>query len=232
MACRYYDDLIVAKIKRWIPESSQLRVLKPSESKRLFQLTADDNKDAALKLPLIALSRNNDIELLSTIKNSMSFDGLHLRGNEKATAQLNVIPIKLEYQLDIYTKRYEECDEYVRELLFKLINNPLLMIDIPYNSKSYDQVVTHTANIRVLNTVSDTSDISERVFSGQFTKFTIQLEIQDAFLFSIPYRTNWRLHITDDELVPEDEMSALEVSEKIELDGEQEPIEAQLVKAE
>ena len=40
------------------------------------------------------------------------------------------------------------------------------------------------------------------------------------------------MHITDDELVPEDEMSALEVSEKIELDGEQEPIEAQLVKAE
>ena len=80
--------------------------------------------------------------------------------------------------------------------------------------------------------MSDTSDISERVFSGQFTKFTIQLEIQDAFLFSIPYRTNWRLHITDDELVPEDEMSALEVSDKIELDGEQEPIEAQLVKAE
>ncbi len=232
MACRYYDDLIVAKLKRWIPESSQLRVLKPSESKRLFQLTADDNKDTAFKLPLIALSRNNDIELLSNIKNSMSFDGLRLRGNEKATAQLNVIPIKLEYQLDIYTKRYEECDEYVREFLFKLINNPLLVIDIPYNSKSYDQVVTHTANIRVLSTVSDTSDISERVFSGQFTKFTIQLEIQDAFLFSIPYRTNWRLHIADDELVPEDEMSALEVSEKIELDGEQEPIEAQLVKAE
>jgi hypothetical protein len=78
----------------------------------------------------------------------------------------NVLPIKLSYQLDIYTKTAEEGDEYLRNFLFKLINNPVLKILIPYNNVNLE----HIANIRVLNQVSDTSAINERIFSGQFTR--------------------------------------------------------------
>ena len=195
MAIRYYDDILVAKLRKWIPEESNLRVLKPDETKRLFELTAADTNDAAFKLPLVALSRNNDIELLLNIKNPKSFDGLKIESTEDVTAQFNVIPIEINYQLDIYTKTYEEGDEYLRNFLFKLINNPVIKIEIPYNNAH----IEHIANIRVLSTVSDTSAISERIFSGQFTRWTIQLEIQDAFLFSIPYKRNWKLYISDNE---------------------------------
>jgi len=206
MACRYYDDLIAAKIKKWIPDSSTLRVLKPDESKRLFELTANDNNDEAFKLPLIAISRNNDIELLLNIKNPKSYDGIKLMQTPTETMQFNVIPIKLQYQIDIYTKKYEECDEYIRSLLFKLINNPKLMIQIPYNNT----YIEHVAHLRVLDTVSDTSSISERIFSGQFTRFTIQLEIQDAFLFSIPYRRNWVLCVDPNDFVSDLDKSCLD----------------------
>lgn len=40
MACRYYDDILIAKLQKWIPDNSTLRVLKPEESKRFFELTA------------------------------------------------------------------------------------------------------------------------------------------------------------------------------------------------
>ena len=69
MAIRYYDDVIAAKLKKWIPDNSNLRILKPEETKRLFEVIADDNKDKKIKLPFIALSRSNDIELLRNIKN-------------------------------------------------------------------------------------------------------------------------------------------------------------------
>ena len=75
MACRYYDDLIIAKLKKWVPESSHLRVLKPDETKRLFETMADDKQDQALKLPFIALSRNADVRLGTNIKNPKSDDG-------------------------------------------------------------------------------------------------------------------------------------------------------------
>lgn len=143
-----------------------MHVLKPDESRRLFELKADEDRDAALKLPFIALSRSKDVELLSNIKTLQSFNGLTVSKTEKQTIQLNVIPVKVEYQLDIYTRTYEEGDEYLRNFLFKLINNPKLIIDIPYQ----DLWLRHVANLRVLSNVSDTSDITEKLFSDEFTR--------------------------------------------------------------
>lgn len=190
MAISYYDDAITNKIQGWLADSSKLRVLSPDETTRLIQLKAEDSNDQPLQLPFIAISRNKDIEIESAIKQNKSFDGLVI-GSDKGTnttVHMNVIPIKTTYQLDIYTKKRIEADEYVRQYLFKLINNPQIIIEIPYNNCT----VRHTANLRVLNTVSDTSDISSHIFAGQFYKWTIQLELQDGFLFSLPRKQNWR----------------------------------------
>jgi hypothetical protein len=195
MAIGYYDDAVTQKIKGWLADSSKLRVLAPEESNRLIQLNAEDSNDEPLKLPLIAISRNKDLEIESTIKQNKSFDGLIIGKDESraTTVHLNVIPIKTTYQLDIYTKKRIEGDEYVRQYLFKLINNPQIIIEIPYNN----YVVKHTANLRVLNTVSDTSDIPTHIFAGQFYKWTIQLELHDGFLFSIPQKAGWRVLSAD-----------------------------------
>jgi hypothetical protein len=69
------------------------------------------------------------------------------------------------------------------------------VIDIPYN----DTWVRHTANIRVDSSVSDTSDITEHLFSGQFTRWSIKFELQDAFLFNVPVKKNWRLWVDEEE---------------------------------
>jgi hypothetical protein len=225
MAVRYYDDILSIKLHNWLPDNSNLRVLGPSETKRLFELTAEDHKDAPIQLPLITLNRHKDVELLSNVKSPKSYDGLRILANEDGALQFNVLPIKLLYDLTIYTKTEEEVDEYVRSFLFKLINNPVIKVKIPYN----DFEVEHIANIRVLPNVSDTSDISERIFVGQFHCWTIQLEIQDAFLFSLPYRRNWKLCINDlDDYVQID--SCLELSKTISQEGEREPIDVYLKK--
>lgn len=220
MAFRYYDDVIVAKLKKWIPDGDQLRILKPDESKRLFSIKADDSGDKPIDLPLVALSRNPDFNIDLNIKAPTSYDGLKIglanakngRLLDPATAkqaeytiQMQVIPVTVEYKLDIYTKTYNEGDEYLRNFLFKLINNPKIVIEIPYNNFA----IQHTANLRVLNTVSDTSDIAEHLFSGQFTRWTISIELQDGFLFSIPYKKNWRMYIDDTSIFTEAELEQL-----------------------
>lgn len=191
MAISYYDEAVTQKIKGWLADASRLRVLSPDETTRLIQLAAEDSNDKPLTLPLLAISRNKDIEIESTIKQNKSFDGLIIGqdGGAATTTHMNVIPIKTTYQLDIYTKKRIEADEYVRQYLFKLINNPQIIIEIPYSGYN----VRHTANLRVLSTVSDTSDISTHIFPGQFYKWTIQLELQDGFLFSIPQKKGWKI---------------------------------------
>lgn len=210
MAIRYYDDVLAAKLKRWNP-ASDLRILKPNEVKRLFALAAEDSLDKPLTLPCIALSRNNDLEIVTNIKTPKSYAGLKVRQTEAETMLLNAIPVRPQYQVDIYTKTAEEGDEYLRQYLFKLINNPVIKIIVPYNGVDMEQI----ANIRVLNTVSDTSEVSERLFPGQFNRWTIQLEIQDAFLYDVPYRKNWKLYIDDTETLPEEECSTFEVGEDL-----------------
>ena len=103
--------------------------------------------------------------------------------------------------------------------MFKLINNPVIYVKIPYNGSE----IEHIANIRVLSNVADTSDISERIFTGQFYCWTIQLEIQDAFLFSLPYRQNWQIGI-DDNTEYVQIGSYLELSNHISQQGEKEAL--------
>ena len=191
MAINYYDEAITQKIKGWLADSSKLRVLSPDEHSRLIQTMAEDSNDQPFQLPVIAISRNKDIEIESAIKQNKSFDGVIIETDKETatTIHLNVIPIKTTYQIDIYTKKRIEADEYVRQYLFKLINNPQIIVEIPYNN----HFVRHTANLRVLNTISDTSDISTHIFAGQFYKWTIQLELHDGFLFSIPQKHGWRI---------------------------------------
>lgn len=205
MALNYYDDAIIAKLKNWMPQTSSIRVLSPDETTRLYSILADDNEDKNITLPLIALSRNKDFTITSTIKQPKSFQGLIVDSNNQnnTSALLNVIPIDTTYQLDIYAKTRLEADEYVRQFLFKLINNPLIIMEIPYNGLQ----LKHTANLRVLDTVSDTSEVSVHIFPGQFYKWTIQLELHDGFLFNIPYKQNWQFIL--DERDPIEELEEL-----------------------
>lgn len=185
MAVRYYDEALVNKIKGWVKDE-KMTILKPSESARLFQLRADTKNDKPLSLPLIAISRDNDIEIISTAKKALTYDGGHLAADMKQSEVLNGIPIRLGYQLDIYTKFFGEADEYMRNFVFNIINYPRISIEIPYNNAK----VVHDSNLMIESTITDNSDIPERLISGQFTRLSIKLTIDDAYLFSVPFMDN------------------------------------------
>lgn len=194
MSAKFYDDALVDKILKWLPEEYQLRVLKPEETKRLFKINADLRNDKAMELPFIALSRKSTIRILRTGKQPLSYDGMKIRlydreGNEihkDSALKLNGIPMTLEYQLDIYTRNLDEAEEYVRNLTFKFINNPELTITIPYN----DCKVMHNSTIYIDNDIEDTSDIPERLVPGEFSRYTMTLTIDNAYLFSVPVKDN------------------------------------------
>ena len=206
MAVRYYDDAVANKINSWLPKDKnrKIQVLKPDETKRLFSIEADEKNDKPLTLPLIALSRSNTVSLKQKTMTPMSFDGLMLDSDSKHTLQLNGIPIYLSYQLDIYTRRYDEGDELLREFVFKLINNPQIVIELPYNNQKFK----HVATIEMQTDIKDTSDISERLFSGQFTRWTLRFDIDGAYLFSLPYVDN--VHIDGYELEVRQDLSKYE----------------------
>jgi len=184
MSVRFYDEALVNKIKSW-SKNTNLTITSPDETTRLFEITADENKDS-IKLPLIAIRRTPNIDLLLTNKKPLTFDAKTLEANEKKSLQLNAIPININYQIDIYTRFAEEADEYVRNFVFNIINFPKLMITLPYHDKD----IKHVSNIRLQPTISDNSSIPERFVAGQFTRQTLAIFVDDAYLFDLRYRDN------------------------------------------
>ena len=180
MSTRFYDNALIEKLKTWT-RNTQVTVTKLNDFKRMIEVVADKSSDAPVKLPLIVLSRSAGFTIEKPQKTALSCNGMRLEANSSKTATLNAIPISIPYQLDIYTRYQEEADEYIRNLVFNIINYPKLLINIPYHSKNYE----HVASIHMNTEVEDNSDIPERLIAGQFTRMTITFNVDDAYLFDV-----------------------------------------------
>lgn len=185
MSVGLYDKALTEKISKWVSDP-KMTITSPDETRRLFQYRADIKNDAPIELPLIALRRGKSINVINTSKKPTTFDGYTLQANEKNIMSISNVPISLDYQIDIYTRYFPEADEYVRNFVFNIINYPTLDISVPYNDVNY----VHTSNIRLVNNIEDNSDIPERLIPGQFTRFTIGITVDDAYLWSVPIRRN------------------------------------------
>lgn len=185
MSISLYDEAFTNLILGYIKDPN-VRIYRPEETKELFSNIADANKDKPIKLPLITLSRDNTIEILNTNKNPKSFDGIKLQISPNESVLCSAIPIKLQYQLDVWTQKQIDAENYIREFVFLLINNPMLTIYLPYNGTNFPQ----SCHLKMAPEIIDNSDTEKRLFKDQFTRMTLTVEIDDAYLYSIPIKKN------------------------------------------
>ena len=188
MSVAIYDKALLTKFKRWIKDKN-LTILGVDQTSRLFRYRADTNNDKPIQLPLISLSRNPTVSIVSTSKRPLSYDSSTREYTEDKTNKLNAIPIKISYQLDIYCRYVEEVEEYVRNFVFNIINYPKLDIEIPYkNSK-----IISNSYLSIDSDINDNSDISERLIEDQFTRRTITFSLNDAYLYDYKTLDNWKI---------------------------------------
>lgn len=188
MSIKLYDDALLNKLKRWTLDTATT-LTGVNESTRLFSTIVDQNNDKPIKLPLIALSRPGGFVIEEKYKQPKSYSGATISYNDQRGAKLNAIKISIPYQLDIYARYQEEADELIRNIVFNIINYPLVKIEIPY----HDLGIFHDSNIRLSSDVEDNSDVPERLIADQFKRYTIQIVIDDAYLFDIRIKDNLRL---------------------------------------
>lgn len=193
MSASLYDVALVNKLQNWIKDEN-LKITSPNETRRLFEYKADQTNDQPIKLPLITLRKDPTMTLLATNKKAMTFDGWRRQNNGSRGDQLNAVPIQLNYQIDIYTRYEEEAEEYIRNFVFNIINYPKLEIEIPYNNSN----IKHISNIRLMPDISNNSDIPERLIPGQFTRFTLTINIDDAFLWNYRTKDNAKIDVDSD----------------------------------
>ena len=189
-----YDEALLAKLNKWT-EKTELHIYGPEETRRMLEVIADNTNDKPIKLPIVCLRRKGGYTILNINKKPLTYDGLMIQGNvENKTAMvLNAIPISIQYQLDIYTRYLKEADAYCRDFIFNIINHPNVKIVVPYNDASFE----HNSTLRVSADVEDNSDIPERLIAGQFTRMSLSLDIDDAYLWDTKIRKNVELDVSD-----------------------------------
>lgn len=190
MSVSLYDDALLDKFKHWTKDTA-VSLLSPNDSRDLLQMIADGSNDRPIELPILALKRPGGFSILTKGKSALTFDGLTLGATHEKASQLNAIPISIPYQIDVYTRYQKEADEYIRNLVFNIINYPRLQVSIPYNGQNY----IHDANISLSSEVHDNSDIPERLVRGQFVRMTLSITVDDAYLFDVRYRDVYSIEI-------------------------------------
>ena len=188
MSIKLYDDALLQKLRNWTLDTV-VTLTGVDESTKLFTTLADMNDDKPIQLPLIALSRPGGFIIEEKYKQPKSYNGTRVSYNEQRSAKLNAIKISIPYRIDIYARFQEEADEYIRNIVFNIINYPLVKIEIPY----YDFGLIHDSNIRIASDVDDNSDVPERLISGQFKRYTLDIVIDDAYLFDVRVKDNLRI---------------------------------------
>jgi hypothetical protein len=159
-------------------------IVGPSETGKMLSVIADKSSDSPIEFPLISLKRPGGFTVLSTGSRPLSHSGSRIFANSEVGKRLRAIPISIPYQIDIYTRYRDEADEYARNIVYNIINYPRLDITIPYHEENF----VHYSNIHMAGEVDDTSDIPERLSSGQFVRLSIQIVVDDAYLFDIQYK--------------------------------------------
>ena len=195
-----YDESLLQKLKYWIGDNN-IHILGPNDTRRLWEITADIENDNPVSLPLITLRRSGGYTINVKQKRPITYDGYTRGATLEKSVQLNAIPITVDYQIDVYTRYLNEADEFTRNLIFNIINYPTLTVQIPYENMG----LTHHAQIRITSEVEDNSDIPERLIPGQFTRMTIGIDIDDAYLWDVRVRNNVNLSISmqdGEELTP------------------------------
>ena len=183
MSFSLYDKAVGDKIKNWVLDPN-LTVLYPDETSRLFSQVADQNKDQ-ITLPLISIGRDRTIDIKLTNKRYGQSQGKIFSSTGEKSASLAHIPVILRYQLNIYTRYRAEADEYVRNFVFNIINNPSVEIEIPY----LDSGLRSTSFMELDSSIEDNSDIPERLIAGQFTRVTLSFTLKDAQLYNYKIKT-------------------------------------------
>ena len=78
MSAYLYDTALIQKLNRWI-ERTNVHIYGPEQTRQLYQILADTNKDKPIDLPIITIERPNGYQILNVNKRPLTYDGRYIQ---------------------------------------------------------------------------------------------------------------------------------------------------------
>lgn len=174
MSVNLYDKALIDHF-RDIFDDSRIHILPVEQAIRFTAQLRQDN----VIFPLISTNRlGYSIKLSEVNFHGLRNGGFQNRNADNTKTFAQIIPIRINYQVDVFTVSKAQGDELLRELIFHIMLHPTLQVEIPYKLD-----MEHNFNIFLESDIVDNSDTVEHVNKGVLFRNTITLYTDDAYLF-------------------------------------------------
>lgn len=197
MSVYAYDQSIVKSFESIFNKDISINVVE-----NLFDFKAFIHRDD-LRLPIINITRTN-WSINNNRNHAMKFTGapVDTRVDEETGVVyikgVRMMPININYQVDVFTDTRKENDLIMRELIFYLSTNTSLLVDIPYGLN-----IQHIFNLILDDTIEDNSDIAAHPNRGRYFRQTIGMYIDNAYLWKSYDEAQTELDFTFEMYSPE-----------------------------
>lgn len=175
MSTYLYDESLVNRLREVINDD-RIHVIPPEES---ISFLAKVGKDKTY-FPAVVVSRG-PITLTTDTRNQFVYlKGQSVRLNEDNTVtKVKLIPMRMEWSINIYAVERYTCDEIVREIVFYLMSHPRFEVKVPYGVD-----ITQNFDVFVDPEIVDNSDLSEFSNVGDYFRETLTVYTENAHLYS------------------------------------------------
>ena len=174
MSVKCYDDAIIARFREVFNDDT-ISILPVENAIRYIAQLKRDN----VTFPLVSTMRTGYSIVSSNVNHPAKMIGsFTTRNGENDNIFAQSIPIRIEYQLDIYTVDRWSCDEITRELIFFFYQHPTLVAHFDYGLG-----IDHNFNIFLEDDVVDNSDTVDHWEKGVLFRNTLTFYTDDARLF-------------------------------------------------
>lgn len=174
MSVKCYDDAIVKRF-RAVFGTNNVYVLPVENAIRFTAQLKRDN----ITFPLISTTRLGYSVVGENVNYNAKMTGSFVRReNDNNNTFATSIPIRIEYQIDIFTVDREACDDIVRELIFFFLTRPTLVAHFDYGLD-----IKQNFTMLMNDDIVDNSDTVEHINNGVMFRNTLTFYVDDARLY-------------------------------------------------
>lgn len=170
MSLELYDKAMIDKLSNLFPNV----IMAPPD-----QAFNRSNKSGKVKLPLISVYRISNPIDFEDFNHYETFTGARTTRYKKDIDKellLNGLPVTITYQIDIWAQLRKYADGLYRELVYYLMRNPNLTIQVPNVGTKFDFAMTLTD----IDTSTDYDSFDEK---NTIHRYTLTYEIPRARMF-------------------------------------------------
>ena len=175
MSVYLYDEAVVSKLRE-ITDDSRIHIIDPTQVVSFLAEFANDK----VRLPAIMLSRGQ-VRLLDYRNQVVTLKGQSVRRNaeDNLYVKAQLIPMRIEWNIDVFTVDRYTCDEIVRELVFYFATHPCLEVKVPYQLD-----IVQNFDVFLLQDIVDNTDLIEFPNTGERFRETITIYTENAHMYS------------------------------------------------